>query len=380
MTRLTRPRCASFRPLAVACALLALAGSASAGELAGILRPTIARGSASDLGAPIGQAMVGDTYAVSRTQGGWVEIQYTERKAWVKALDVEVREAALKRTTANLNVRVGPSTDHTILATLRRGTWVAERGGNGTWRMISFRGLTAWVHGDFLTRASRTAAESTGRDLSNSDVAATTNARARTGGPTDPVDPARTETVSDEELAAREAGSGRTGATSTGNSEGSNAKGAAPAAREREQQKQAQAPAGENCTAIFESTTYAGERRQMKTGTITINGHGYPFRSGGYGNGNLPPGTYRVTPHMWSRSDASMSVGGVGYSFALNDAFDPRLRVRRTLLRIHPDGGVVGTEGCIGIIGNAAVQRQFLGDMRAQFARSRGGSFTLTVR
>jgi hypothetical protein len=72
-------------------------------------------------------------------------------------------------------------------------------------------------------------------------------------------------------------------------------------------------------------------------------------------------------------------VGGVGYSFALNDAYDPRVRARRTLLRIHPDGGVEGTEGCIGIVGGAAVQRQFVADMRAQLARG-GGSFALTVR
>jgi hypothetical protein len=148
---------------------------------------------------------------------------------------------------------------------------------------------------------------------------------------------------------------------------------------QQEQQQQQQLARGANRTAIFESTSNAGQRGQLKTGTITINDRSYTFRSGGYGNGNLPPGEYRVTPHMWNRTDSSYSVDGVGYTFALNDVYDPRVRATRTLLRIHPDGGVPGTLGCIGIVGDGGVQRRFRDDMRAEFARS-GSGFTLTVR
>jgi hypothetical protein len=73
-----------------------------------------------------------------------------------------------------------------------------------------------------------------------------------------------------------------------------------------------------------------------------------------------------------------MSVGGVGYSFAMSDKFDPRVGRTRSLLRIHPDGASAGTEGCMGIVGNADVQRRFREDMRAELARH-GGSFTLRV-
>ena len=74
-----------------------------------------------------------------------------------------------------------------------------------------------------------------------------------------------------------------------------------------------------------------------------------------------------------------MSVGGVGYSFAMSDKYDPRVGATRSLLRIHPDGGTAGTLGCMGVIGNAETQRQFRADMNAEIARN-GGTFRLTVR
>lgn len=135
---------------------------------------------------------------------------------------------------------------------------------------------------------------------------------------------------------------------------------------------------GEDRTATFDRIRGPGSRSQQVTGRVTVNGHSYDFRSGGFGRGSLPPGQYQVTPHLWSRSNRSMTVGGVGYSFALSDKFDSRVGSNRSLLRIHPDGGTPGTEGCMGIVGSAAVQRQFREDMRAELRRN-GGRFTLNV-
>jgi hypothetical protein len=139
------------------------------------------------------------------------------------------------------------------------------------------------------------------------------------------------------------------------------------------------ATSGADGTAQIERTTNAGRRNQMVSGTITVNGRSYDFRSGGFGRGSLPKGEYTVTRHLDSRSDRSMSVGGVGYSFAVSDKFDSRVGATRTLLRIHPDGGSAGTEGCIGIVGNAATQRQFRADMLAELRRN-GGRYTLNVQ
>lgn len=142
---------------------------------------------------------------------------------------------------------------------------------------------------------------------------------------------------------------------------------------------QGPAAPGADGTARIEQTSRAGQRRQMVTGTVTVNGHQYTFRSGGFGRGSLPTGDYTVTAHMHSRSNRSMSVGGVGYSFAMSDKYDPRVGGTRRLLRIHPDGGTAGTEGCMGIVGNADVQRRFRADMEAELRRN-GGRYTLAVR
>lgn len=125
-----------------------------------------------------------------------------------------------------------------------------------------------------------------------------------------------------------------------------------------------------NLTAQFESSSRSGQLRQMMSGRITVNNRTYEFRSGGHGRGYLPAGTYSVTPHRWDRSERGFSVGGVGYSFAVSNAYDTRVGDTRTLLRIHPDGGSVGTNGCIGIVGNSSVQERFREDMRAELNRS----------
>lgn len=130
--------------------------------------------------------------------------------------------------------------------------------------------------------------------------------------------------------------------------------------------------------ARFERTTFAGRKHQGKEGSITINGNAYRFRTGGFGDGHLPTGEYTATPHRWSRSEPGFSVGGVGWSVALTDKHDPRVGRVRSLLRIHPDGNGPGTEGCLGIVGDAAAQARCREDLRAELERG-GGSFILVV-
>lgn len=139
-------------------------------------------------------------------------------------------------------------------------------------------------------------------------------------------------------------------------------------------------PGGEvgNQTATFDSVRNQGQYNQFVSGRISVNGRTYRFNSGGHGRGSLPPGQYEVTPHMWSRNTRGMVRDGVGYSFALSNKYDPRVGGTRSALRIHPDGGSAGTQGCIGIVGDAATQRQLREDMRAELARN-GGRFTLNV-
>lgn len=147
---------------------------------------------------------------------------------------------------------------------------------------------------------------------------------------------------------------------------------------------------GANGTARFTGTEGVGQRNQLKSGKITVNGRTYDFVSGGHGRGNLPPGEYKVEP--WSPSGPTMYKDGVGFSYRLlkkqdgkwvdSGIRDSRLGVRdRGYFRIHPDGGSRGTEGCIGIRGNGATQRRFKQDLEAELARARrdGRPFTITV-
>jgi hypothetical protein len=136
---------------------------------------------------------------------------------------------------------------------------------------------------------------------------------------------------------------------------------------------------GVNGRAHISSVTNKGARNQMASGTITVNGRTYSFKSGGAGKGNLPKGKYDVTAHRNSRTDKkSMMRDGVGYSFALSNKYDARVGATRTELRIHPDGGRPGTIGCIGIQGNGATQRAFRDDMNAELKRN-GGRYSLSV-
>ncbi len=134
----------------------------------------------------------------------------------------------------------------------------------------------------------------------------------------------------------------------------------------------------QNLHATVDRVRNSGARNQMIEGRITVNGHTYNYRSGGHGAGNLPMGQYSVSAHMWNRGNSSMNVGGVGYSFALSNKYDPRVGRVRGDLRIHPDGGTPGTIGCMGIVGNATTQAQFRRDMAAELQRN-GGHVTLNV-
>ncbi|MCY1074284.1 peptidoglycan-binding domain-containing protein [Archangium lansingense] len=127
----------------------------------------------------------------------------------------------------------------------------------------------------------------------------------------------------------------------------------------------------------------------LATGSITVDGRTYQFNSGSRKLLSVPQGTYRVRAHRNSRSEPGFVRDGVGFSFLIEDAHRPNSDAMsdrrdkadgmRTLLRIHPDGGSIGTAGCIGIVGNGATLRQFRDGMNAELRRH-GGTCTLRVQ
>jgi len=95
-----------------------------------------------------------------------------------------------------------------------------------------------------------------------------------------------------------------------------------------------------------------------------------PAVSGPWGDGKLPAGTYGGR-NLRKRSDKAMTCpGGNGYSLDLDD------KGGRSLLRIHPDGNVPGTLGCVGIV--CGYQNQVFDSLQDGLQRN-GGEITLEV-
>ena len=77
-----------------------------------------------------------------------------------------------------------------------------------------------------------------------------------------------------------------------------------------------------------------------------INVGSYDAISGPHGNGALENGDYDIGRVGPPRNPSSFyTLEGVSFTVDLNPTFE----TERTLLRIHPDGNVPGTAGCVGL-------------------------------
>ncbi len=75
-------------------------------------------------------------------------------------------------------------------------------------------------------------------------------------------------------------------------------------------------------------------------GLIKINGHSYPFTTGGRGRGSIPFATYQI-----DGAERKPYLGGI--SFPLSDIYDPIVKDTRDGLFIHRGGNA--SMGCIAI-------------------------------
>lgn len=66
----------------------------------------------------------------------------------------EVQSKVYMTTTANLNMRSGPSTSYSIVKTIPRGTSVEITGTSGTWKKVVYGSYTGWCSGNYLTASS----------------------------------------------------------------------------------------------------------------------------------------------------------------------------------------------------------------------------------
>ncbi|MCT4781679.1 MULTISPECIES: C40 family peptidase [Exiguobacterium] len=56
-----------------------------------------------------------------------------------------------RTTTANLNLRSGAGTTHSVLLTIPRGQTLTPLKTSGVWTQVTYSGRTGWVHSDFLS-------------------------------------------------------------------------------------------------------------------------------------------------------------------------------------------------------------------------------------
>jgi len=80
----------------------------------------------------------------------------------------------------------------------------------------------------------------------------------------------------------------------------------------------------------------------------------YNALSGGWKKGSIQNGDYTVD-NLRDNRTGSYENHGVGFTFDVT----PQFETCRDLLRIHPDGGRKGTEGCIGLTGGKETLLRF---------------------
>lgn len=121
---------------------------------------------------------------------------------------------------------------------------------------------------------------------------------------------------------------------------------------------------GGQIVCMTQSTSTNGMKN---TGVMTIYGlnnevlGSYKFVNGTTGNngsaGSIPYGVYTVGK-LDTTSNPAMTVidhtGSSAWKFPISDVYDPRAGRMRVYLRIHPEGGLPGTDGCFGIVGSVA--------------------------
>lgn len=90
-------------------------------------------------------------YPAIRWTGSWLEIQIGAGRAYAYGLYLAPTTTPVFQVKADvLNIRSGPGSQYRVLASFRRGAYLAVRGSSGPWRNFNFEGASAWVHGDYL--------------------------------------------------------------------------------------------------------------------------------------------------------------------------------------------------------------------------------------
>ena len=89
---------------------------------------------------------------------------------------------------------------------------------------------------------------------------------------------------------------------------------------------------------------------EVSEGLTWLDGEAFKTISGGGGKGPLPFGEYNITSSYTIRPSHPNYAAYLREGVAFFALLTPLFKSDRTDIGVHPDGGVPGTKGCLGLI------------------------------
>lgn len=117
----------------------------------------------------------GTTVEVLNVSGGWAKVNYNNTTGYASTSYLKAAEAPIMVTTANLNMRTGPTTGYQVILVIPKGAEVKVISTEGGWAKVNYQGTVGYASLSYLKTK---AAES---EISGTLMRTTANLNMRTG-------------------------------------------------------------------------------------------------------------------------------------------------------------------------------------------------------
>lgn len=127
------------------------------------------------------------------SDGKWLKINYNSQNVWVnfaylqkdKSSNNDIKLDSQYETTANVNIRKGPSTDYTKIIIVPAQTKITpiKSSSDGKWVQINYKNVTGWISAQYIKTVSTTPTEPE-KPITGKDYYTTANLNIRDGAST----------------------------------------------------------------------------------------------------------------------------------------------------------------------------------------------------
>ena len=127
------------------------------------------------------------------SDGKWLKINYNSQNVWVnfaylqkdKSSNNDIKLDSQYETTANVNMRKGPSTDYTKIIIVPAQTKITpiKSSSDGKWVQINYKNVTGWISAQYIKTVSTTPTEPE-KPITGKDYYTTANLNIRDGAST----------------------------------------------------------------------------------------------------------------------------------------------------------------------------------------------------